>query len=76
MLYTYATTRPLRILYFDGISEVNADVQDILLYDTLTERNDTNDTERGQALCEWGKGFGIDGFVRQNPTLEVGHFRR
>ena len=29
------------------------------------------DYERGMLLCEWGKQFGIEGFVREEATFEV-----
>jgi hypothetical protein len=61
---TLATTRPLKVLYFDGSSAAkfpggSLDSQDVL----LTGKMD-NDTERINNLCRWGKQYGIDGFVR------------
>lgn len=29
---------------------------------------------RGKLLCEWGKQFGIEGFVREEATFEVDAF--
>jgi hypothetical protein len=77
VLYTYTATRPLRALYFDGFSaaktpEGTLDSQDILLYGEVGDwRHPHDDYDRGASLCEWGREFGIEGFVREEATFEV-----
>ncbi|KIM81237.1 hypothetical protein PILCRDRAFT_505623 [Piloderma croceum F 1598] len=77
VLYTYTATRPLRALYFDGFSaaktpEGTLDSQDILLYGEVEDwRHPHDDYDRGALLCEWGKEFGIEGFVREEVTFEL-----
>ena len=63
---TLATTRPLKVIYFDGNSGAKfpygpMDTQDLIAQGGYT-RND--DWQRIQDLCKWGKNFGLDGFVR------------
>jgi hypothetical protein len=82
VLYTYTATRPLRALYFDGFSaaktpEGTLHSQDILLYGEVEDwRHPHDDYDRGVSLCEWGKEFGIEGFVREEATFEVRSYRR
>jgi hypothetical protein len=82
VLYTYTATRPLRALYFDGFSaaktpEGTLDSQDILLYGEVEDwRHPHDDYDRGVSLCEWGKEFGIEGFVREEATFEVRCYHR
>jgi hypothetical protein len=68
---TLATTRPLRVLYFDGSSAAEfpggpLDSQEILL-----PGKRYNDVERINDLCRWGEQYGIDGFVRMQVNFEV-----
>lgn len=79
MLYTYAATRPLRAVYFDGFSAAKQfdgaqDLQDMLIgLDSKAQEKirGNADFERGRLLCEWGKQYDIQGFVRQEATFEV-----
>ncbi|KAG0698834.1 hypothetical protein DFH29DRAFT_877699 [Suillus ampliporus] len=72
---TLATTRPLKVLYFDGSSAAKftngvMDVQFIVAWgDSIPERAD--DRAVIKALCTWGKEFGIDGFARMEMDFEV-----
>lgn len=73
-LFTFVTTRRLRVLYFDGSSAAkldtgSADTQHLLAWGRVG-----NDSMREQPqlivdLCEWGKEFGIDGYVRMEMSL-------
>ncbi|QRV81965.1 hypothetical protein RhiJN_09980 [Ceratobasidium sp. AG-Ba] len=78
-LFTYVTTRPLRVVYFDGssaakLSSGSADTQHFLAWgapgnDTIFE----NERRIIGDLCKWGKGFGIDGYVRMEQDFEIMH---
>ena len=46
-------------------------LQNLLVYDKINDANQCGDMEHGQLLCEWGKQFGIEGFVREEATFEV-----
>jgi hypothetical protein len=78
-LYTYAASRPLRAVYFDGFSAAKSydgtfDMQDVLLYgkaDGWPNQGVYDDLERAILLCEWGTQFGIEGFVREEAGFEV-----
>ena len=64
---TLAATRPLKVIYFDGSSAAKLpsgpmDTQDIIAWGGPGNYND--DRQRIQNLCQWGKNFGVDGFVR------------
>ncbi|KZP30251.1 hypothetical protein FIBSPDRAFT_850534, partial [Athelia psychrophila] len=76
MLYTYAATRPLRAVYFDGFSaekkaDGTLDMQDVLVSRDNTDEVRIADSERGELLCAWGKQYGIQGFVREEATFEL-----
>ena len=80
-LYTYVTTRPLRLAYFDGSSASNAtafgamDSQEIVLWGNVPPDRTRNDDARILELCKWGEQFKLDGFVRYSfyyfPLLTV-----
>ncbi|KZP26778.1 hypothetical protein FIBSPDRAFT_854463 [Athelia psychrophila] len=78
-MYTYAATRPLRTLYFDGFSASKQgggvlNMQNIIVYDDVHAGDFAwffADTERGKLLCEWGRQYGIEGFVREEATYEL-----
>ena len=66
---TLITTRPLRVLYFDGNSAAKflggpMDSQDVLLWGEVKPDWVDEERKRLDALCEWGKQYGLDGFVR------------
>ena len=65
--FTLATTRPLKVVYFDGSSAAklpygSLDTQDLITWGK--SRYDISDQQRIEALCKWGENFGVDGFVR------------
>ncbi|KAG1821195.1 uncharacterized protein BJ212DRAFT_1338202 [Suillus subaureus] len=67
---TLAATRPLKVLYFDGssaakLSEGTMDVQDIIAWGEPRPERSFDEGDRINALCAWGKEFGIDGFVSE-----------
>jgi hypothetical protein len=66
---TLTTTRPLKVLYFDGSSAANMeggpmDSQDILLWGEIKPEWTFQERKRIDELCKWGKELGLDGFVR------------
>lgn len=68
-LLTTMTTRPLKILYFDGSSAAKMeggtlDSQDILQWGEVRPGYTVEDFQRIMDLCEWGQPLGLDGFVR------------
>ena len=68
-LLTLITNRPLKVLYFDGSSAAkflggSMDSQDVLLWGEVKPEWTDEDQKRIDSLCEWGKQYGIDGFVR------------
>ncbi|KZT66128.1 hypothetical protein DAEQUDRAFT_696085 [Daedalea quercina L-15889] len=78
-LFTFATTRDLKLVYFDGCSGNKAtgvvDTQDILIWGELG-RNAGREPGPGEHdrladACEWGKDFGVDGFVRMEADFEI-----
>ncbi|VDB86993.1 unnamed protein product [Peniophora sp. CBMAI 1063] len=74
-VFTFSTTRPLKLLYFDGssaakVDDGSLDSQDVLLYGEAGGGVD-GDAERIVKLCEWGRPRGIDGFVRMEAHFEV-----
>jgi len=71
-------TRPFRVLYFDGFSAAKnglgaMDLQDVLNHGKVNDSagGGRGDGDRGRALCEWGKQYNIDGFVREEASFEV-----
>ena len=69
-LYTYVTTRPLRLAYFDGSSAINVrssgtmDTQDIVIWGKTRPDMTRNEFVRIRELCKWGERFKLDGFLR------------
>jgi hypothetical protein len=72
-LYTSTASRPLRVVYFDGMSaaktpEGTLDLQNVFIFGDAdgpdSRRPPHSDYDRGKLLCEWGRKFGIEGFVR------------
>lgn len=69
-LYTYATTRSLRLAYFDGSSAAKVtpsgamDSQDIVIWGKVRPNMARNERVRIKELCKWGEKFKLDGFVR------------
>ncbi len=70
------TKRDLRLLYFDGASAAKMDdgpmeSQDIIAWGKLLPDKYFAERERIKALCDWGKPYGLDGFVRMEFHLCV-----
>ena len=68
-MHTYTTTRDLRLVYFDGssaskLTSGSMDVVDLLIWNEFDDRRIWDEYPRIIALCEWGKKWGIDGYVR------------
>jgi hypothetical protein len=66
---TLATTRPLKVVYFDGNSAAtndwgSMDTQDVVTWGMERPSWTFDEQRRIRELCKWGKGFGVDGFVR------------
>ena len=66
---TLATTRPLKILYFDGSSAAkigygSLDTQDLVAWGVSGSHDIRDERERIRKLCKWGRNFAVDGFVR------------
>ncbi|KAJ7034697.1 hypothetical protein C8F04DRAFT_1100677 [Mycena alexandri] len=76
---TLVTTRPLRVLYFDGSSATKngdgpIDTQDLLTWGAvLPERAKSVpwDYERLHRLCDLGDSIGIDAYIRMQANFEV-----
>ncbi|KAF9236703.1 hypothetical protein BU15DRAFT_63754 [Melanogaster broomeanus] len=73
---TLATTRPLKVVYFDGSSAAKTewgslDAQDILIWGVVRPSSMYKEQQRIADLCKWGKGFGLDAFVRMEVDFEV-----
>ena len=62
------TTRPLKLLYFDGSSAAKMEgpmySQDLLAWREIRQDTMLKDRERLDKLCEWGSRYKLDGFVR------------
>jgi hypothetical protein len=68
-MHTYVTTRDLRLVYFDGssaskLASGSMDIVDLLIWNEFDEGRIGDEYPRIAALCEWGKKWGIDGYVR------------
>ena len=66
---TLQAKRDLRLVYFDGSSAMKLndgplDSQDVILWGRPRPDKTCSEIERIKALCEWGRPFGLDGFVR------------
>lgn len=73
-VHTMVATRDLRLLYFDGSSAAKMpngtmDSQDLVVWGNVDEYRIYKERERINALCEWGKKYGLDGFVRMEMHL-------
>ncbi|KAF9007436.1 hypothetical protein BDQ17DRAFT_1237811 [Cyathus striatus] len=73
---TLAVTSPLRILYFDGSSAAKLDdgpldTQDILLWGQSRPNMVFREEIRICGLCDWGRKYGIHGFMRMQMDFEI-----
>jgi hypothetical protein len=71
-MLSFATTRELRILFFDGSGAAklptgSLDTQDILFWGAVREDLVFEEVKRIEDACKWGKPLGVDGFVRCVP---------
>ncbi|TFK22763.1 hypothetical protein FA15DRAFT_502326 [Coprinopsis marcescibilis] len=74
-MLTLAVTRPLKVLYFDGSSAAkmagSLDVQDLIAFGDAKPEHTWREYDRIMNLCEWGKKYGLDGFVRMEMDFEI-----
>ncbi|KAJ8462894.1 hypothetical protein ONZ45_g17774 [Pleurotus djamor] len=75
-MLTLVTTRPLKVLYFDGSSAAkmlngSMDSQDILLWGAAKPEFVFAERLRIAELCEWGRAYGVDGYVRMEMDFEI-----
>ena len=75
-MHTYTTTHDLRLVYFDGssaskLTSGSMDVVDLLIWNKFDEGKIWDEYPRIIALCEWGKKWGIDGYVRCVPLTRT-----
>lgn len=73
---TLVVTRPLKVLYFDGSSAAkmyggSMDTQDIVIWGEVKPDWTFSERTRINELCEWGREFGLDGFVRMEMDFEI-----
>ena len=66
---TLATTRPLKVVYFDGssaakLSRGSMDSQDLIAWGESRPDDALEELRRIEDLCEWAKKFDVDGIVR------------
>ena len=66
---TLATTRPLKVVYFDGSSAAkipygSLDTQELIAWGRTGDGSMSDERKRIQDLCKWGEKFGVDGLVR------------
>jgi hypothetical protein len=66
---TLVATRPLKVLHFDGTSGAKMkdgplDAQDLIIWGEVAPTRSLDERARINDLCAWGKGLGIDGYVR------------
>lgn len=67
--FTLATTRPLKVVYFDGTSAANMptgtmDTQELIAWGKIHGGIVKEEVVMVRNLCQWGERFGVDGFVR------------
>ncbi|KAJ6562383.1 hypothetical protein B0H19DRAFT_1219963 [Mycena capillaripes] len=77
-LLTLVTTRPLRVLYFDGSSGIKApdgrmDTQDLLIWGAVLPERATIEWEyeRLRHLCELANELGVDAYIRMQINFEI-----
>jgi hypothetical protein len=86
-MHTYTTTRPAKVLIFDGMSAVirrdgSMDSQMVFIYGTVAAGaptlnsgdpvwSDGPEYERAEILCAWAKEAGVEGFIRMATGFEM-----
>ncbi|KAF8834309.1 hypothetical protein BDN67DRAFT_976107 [Paxillus ammoniavirescens] len=73
---TLATTRPLKVVYFDGSSAAKVehgsmDAQDLIAWGASRPWWIYEEIQRIQDLCKWGRDYDVDGFVRMEMDFEL-----
>ncbi|KAI0270727.1 hypothetical protein BC834DRAFT_862929 [Gloeopeniophorella convolvens] len=73
---TLQAKRDLRLVYFDGSSAAKMDdgpmdSQDVVAWGKIQPEKSFSERERITALCNWGRQYGLDGFVRMEFHFEV-----
>ncbi|KAI9453296.1 hypothetical protein BJY52DRAFT_1427547 [Lactarius psammicola] len=71
---TLQAKRDLRLVYFDGLSAAKMkdgplDSQDVVLWGRPRPDKNFSEIERIEALCDWGRPLGLDGFIRMEFHL-------
>ena len=66
---TLVTTRPLKVVYFDGsggakLPNGSLDTQDLLAWGEASSGKVSSERPRIEKLCKWAKRFDVDAFVR------------
>lgn len=74
-LQVYQATRPLNLLYIDGMAAGKSgqglnDAEDFIITANRT-RDFKADMVRAAELCAWAENWHIDGFIRMEPGFEV-----
>ncbi|KAJ3919203.1 hypothetical protein F5877DRAFT_11945, partial [Lentinula edodes] len=81
-MYTYRTTKLVKVLYFNGMSAAWGEGWLDTQYSVLTGKGKTNgsrnnevslwdDYGRAKGLCQWGKQRDIEGIVRMNAGFSL-----
>ncbi|KZT65046.1 hypothetical protein DAEQUDRAFT_717165 [Daedalea quercina L-15889] len=77
-LFTFMTTRPLQLLFFDGCSgnkfDGVVDTQDALFWGKVGyDPHDgyLGELARFEKMCDWAKQYGIDGIARMQIDFEM-----
>ncbi|KDR78702.1 hypothetical protein GALMADRAFT_1263513 [Galerina marginata CBS 339.88] len=73
---TLVATRPLKFLYFDGSSAAkmlggSMDTQDLVAWGEIKPERTFNEKQRITDLCDWGKKYGVDGYIRMEMDFEI-----
>ena len=73
-LHIYQATRPLKVLYIDGMAAANSelgtlDTQDLLLLNFTS--GVWAERQRAKELCDLGEKWGIEGFIRMECGFEL-----
>ncbi|TFY61839.1 hypothetical protein EVJ58_g4259 [Rhodofomes roseus] len=79
-LFTFSSTRELKLLYFDGCSANNLgsvkDAQDILVWGEVNHGprdpwDWQSQVDRINETCAWGRPYGVDGYIRMEFDFEI-----
>jgi hypothetical protein len=76
-LHVYQANRPLRLLYFDGMSAATgsplgpSDMQEYMFLNHTWDFDSGGIMAYGAALCKKGAEWGVEGFVRMEAGFEI-----